>query len=405
MTLGLALALCPVSIGATGPLGAGSVASLTAIQASHTMTFSESYLKGLPLTGGYYSCLKQQPPYTFFWQDWYGVKLSYLLDDVIGLQDGTQGVTVYAKDGMSTDLTLDRIRNSNSQGLFTIMAWQKGVQGAPHQEPPLSPLDEAEDGTFRLALGQDPNVGDWASGGTTNFPYFEKWVRTIEVLPLPAGTTPVDPATVPAGQVVVYGNIRAVKIDSINPGSGIAGSDIVLSGKGFGASRGSSYVSFGPVKATDYSSWSDTQVRCKVPSLSTGQVMVTVSTPDGASNAVSYNVLSEPPKPPFYFAEGTCRPNFEPYICIQNPAGVDAAVTITFMKGDGTTGQTALSVKKNSRSTVRVKDVLGEANDFAHDFSTKVECTNGQQIIVERPMYFNYNGVWTGGHDVVGCTI
>jgi hypothetical protein len=32
-----------------------------------------------------------------------------------------------------------------------------------------------------------------------------------------------------------------------------------------------------------------------------------------------------------------------------------------------------------------------------------VECTNGQQIIAERPMYFNYKGVWTGGHDVVGA--
>ncbi len=31
-----------------------------------------------------------------------------------------------------------------------------------------------------------------------------------------------------------------------------------------------------------------------------------------------------------------------------------------------------------------------------------VECTNGQSIIAERPMYFNYNGAWTGGHDVVG---
>jgi hypothetical protein len=25
-----------------------------------------------------------------------------------------------------------------------------------------------------------------------------------------------------------------------------------------------------------------------------------------------------------------------------------------------------------------------------------------QPIIAERPMYFNYNGAWTGGHDVVG---
>jgi len=34
-----------------------------------------------------------------------------------------------------------------------------------------------------------------------------------------------------------------------------------------------------------------------------------------------------------------------------------------------------------------------------------VACTNGQKIIAERPMYFNYKpGVlnWNGGHDVVG---
>ncbi|MBU2688055.1 MAG: hypothetical protein KKF41_10765, partial [Actinobacteria bacterium] len=79
-----------------------------------------------------------------------------------------------------------------------------------------------------------------------------------------------------------------------------------------------------------------------------------------------------------------------------------AAVTITYMKGDGTTSEEQITVGANSRSTVRVKDTLGEADDPAHDFSSKVECTNGGQIIAERPMYFNYNGVWTGGHDVVG---
>jgi hypothetical protein len=24
-------------------------------------------------------------------------------------------------------------------------------------------------------------------------------------------------------------------------------------------------------------------------------------------------------------------------------------------------------------------------------------------VVAERPMYFNYKGVWTGGHDVVGA--
>ena len=41
------------------------------------------------------------------------------------------------------------------------------------------------------------------------------------------------------------------------------------------------------------------------------------------------------PETTFYFAEGTCRPGFDPYICIQNPGAKDAEVTITYMKGDG----------------------------------------------------------------------
>jgi hypothetical protein len=115
-------------------------------------------------------------------------------------------------------------------------------------------------------------------------------------------------------------------------------------------------------------------------------------------------VGSVSPASEYYFAEGTGRPGFDPYICVQNPGSSDADVTITYMKGDGTTDTQTLTVGKNSRATVRMKDKLGEANDSAHDVSTKVECTNGQLIIAERPMYFCYNGAWTGGHDVVGFT-
>jgi hypothetical protein len=109
------------------------------------------------------------------------------------------------------------------------------------------------------------------------------------------------------------------------------------------------------------------------------------------------------PAPEFYFAEGTCRPNFESYVCIQNPGGADSDVSITYMKGDGTTRVQKLKVRRLSRRTVRVKDLLGEGNDPSHDFSCKVQTTNDQNIIVERPMYFNYGGAWTGGHDVMGA--
>ena len=43
------------------------------------------------------------------------------------------------------------------------------------------------------------------------------------------------------------------------------------------------------------------------------------------------------PATTFYFAEGTCRPDFDPYFCIQNPGSAAADVTLTYMKGDGTT--------------------------------------------------------------------
>ncbi|MHB8895965.1 MAG: hypothetical protein ACYC99_12435 [Candidatus Geothermincolia bacterium] len=104
----------------------------------------------------------------------------------------------------------------------------------------------------------------------------------------------------------------------------------------------------------------------------------------------------------FYFAEGTTRPGFDPYFCVQNPGTVAATVTLRYMKGDGTNTSEQVAVSPNSRSTVVPRNKLGTGDDPAHDFSTEV--TSDQPVIVERPMYFNYQGVWTGGSDVMGAT-
>jgi hypothetical protein len=145
---------------------------------------------------------------------------------------------------------------------------------------------------------------------------------------------------------------------------------------------------------------------CKVET--TNKVPVIVERPMyfnyGGAWTGGHDVMgAQAPAPVFYFAEGTCRPNFEPYLCIQNPGSLDSDVMITYMKGDGTSKVQKLTVSKRSRSTVKVKSVLGEGDDRSHDFSCKVETTNGQDIIAERPMYFAYGGVWTGGHDVMGA--
>src|SRR5450756_2536353 len=102
--------------------------------------------------------------------------------------------------------------------------------------------------------------------------------------------------------------------------------------------------------------------------------------------------------------DSTCRPGFEPYLCIQNPSAGSAGVKVTYMLGDGGTREQLFNVSGHSRYTVVVNDILGRGDDPAHDFSAKVESTDGVGVIVERPMYFNYRGAWTGGHNVLGAS-
>ena len=113
------------------------------------------------------------------------------------------------------------------------------------------------------------------------------------------------------------------------------------------------------------------------------------------------------PASTFYFAEGSCRPGFDPYICVLNPGGSDARVKIVYMTGDGSTRDSTLVVKARSRGTVAVKDCLGSGDDAAHDFSAKVQAADGKGIVAERAMYFSYDGLAggpvTGGHGVVGA--
>ncbi|MCG2796381.1 MAG: fibronectin type III domain-containing protein [Actinomycetia bacterium] len=191
-------------------------------------------------------------------------------------------------------------------------------------------------------------------------------------------------------------------VTSVSPASALVGETVTVSGREFGSAQGSSYVLFGATKASDYESWGDGSIRVKVPGMEPGKVDVKVVTPEGTSNGVPFTVLQAGVFESFYFAEGTCRPNFEPYICIQNPGDGEAEVKITYMPGAGENVEQPLTVQPRSRYTVRVKDVLGEGDDEAHDFSCLVEASGATGVIAERPMYFNYNGVWDGGHCVMG---
>ncbi len=108
------------------------------------------------------------------------------------------------------------------------------------------------------------------------------------------------------------------------------------------------------------------------------------------------------PSSEHYFAEGTTRPGFDPYLCVMNPGKEPTRVNVTYMLGDGRVRSSSLDVGAHARSTVRVRDVLGSGDDPSHDFSMKVRSSPGA-VVAERPVYFNYHGAWSGGHDVVGA--
>jgi hypothetical protein len=98
----------------------------------------------------------------------------------------------------------------------------------------------------------------------------------------------------------------------------------------------------------------------------------------------------------WFFAEGTTRPNFVEWLCLQNPGAVDAHATITYYPAVGAPIVKTYTVSANTRLTVSANTDVGPNQDIS------ATVTTDQPVIVERPMYFNYQAVWTGGHDVVG---
>lgn len=116
-----------------------------------------------------------------------------------------------------------------------------------------------------------------------------------------------------------------------------------------------------------------------------------------------HNAIGTPyPRTEWHFAEGTARPNFVTYLCVQNTSDKTADVRIVYYRADGTTEEQSVQVPAGSRETVSANDLLGQANDYAHDFALRVTSVNRAAIVVERPMYFNYGGRWSGGHNTMG---
>jgi hypothetical protein len=101
----------------------------------------------------------------------------------------------------------------------------------------------------------------------------------------------------------------------------------------------------------------------------------------------------------WYLAEGYCQWNFETWLCILNPDLAPANVTINYRRKDGAAlPPQDMVIPGLSRRTVYVNNVVGQG-----EFSFQV--TSDTDIVVERPMYFDYNYVWPGGHNNMAVSV
>ena len=124
-----------------------------------------------------------------------------------------------------------------------------------------------------------------------------------------------------------------------------------------------------------------------------------------AYNRFKSGTPPEPPVPPpsqwkskFYFAEGYTGTGFQEYACLENPNTSTAQAWVTCMFTDGASRTREYTLNPSSRLTVDVNQLAGPGREL----SMRVVSTS-PNVVAERPMYFNYQGRCTGGHDVIGA--
>lgn len=102
------------------------------------------------------------------------------------------------------------------------------------------------------------------------------------------------------------------------------------------------------------------------------------------------------PSTTYYLAEGTTISNFDTYYSLLNYSDDYTKAIVEYMFGDGTTEIKEYDINPHSRLTINVNEAVEREADVSASIFA------GIPITIERPMYFNYDGTITGGHDVNG---
>src|SRR5207248_8846075 len=119
------------------------------------------------------------------------------------------------------------------------------------------------------------------------------WNPTTIVVPVPAGPASGNVVVTASGFASNGMNFTVPpSITSLSPTSAPVGISVTIAGSNFGASQGTSTITFNGTSATP-TSWSNTSIVVPVPTgATTGNVVVTVN--GLASNGVAFTVLPPP---------------------------------------------------------------------------------------------------------------
>jgi len=238
-----------------------------------------------------------------------GTISSYLVERCQGVscnsftQIGTSATTAYSDSGVSASTSYSyRVRAKDTSGTVgpysnTATITTPAAIPAPSITT-LSPASGAVGTAVTITganFGATQGTSTVSFNGTTAVP--TSWSATSIVAPVPTGATTGNVTVTVGGQVsngmAFTVTIPAPSISSLSPGSGPVGTAVTITGANFGATQGSSTVSFNGTLAVP-TSWSSTGIVVPVPTgATTGNVTVTVG--GQVSNGVVFTIAAAPP--------------------------------------------------------------------------------------------------------------
>ena len=182
----------------------------------------------------------------------------------------------------------------------SILAAFKAGNGSGGTGPTITNLSQTTGAVGAQITITGTNFGASVGSSTVKFngtiATISNWSATSIITSVPAGAT-TGPVVVTVGGVpsngMTFTVVPAPNISGLNPTSGTLGTSVTVTGTNFGASQGTSTVTFNGIAGSP-TSWGATSIVVPVPNgATTGSVVVTVS--GAPSNGVLFTVTTPSP--------------------------------------------------------------------------------------------------------------